>query len=194
MNEELVEQKKIKQEERDKTGDKGREFVVFLKELPILIITAVILAWLIKSFVVQPFYIPSGSMEPTLYPGDRVLVNKFLYDFSEPGKSDIIVFLPPGNDDKDYIKRIVATEGEEIQIKNGQVYLNGKAVNEPYIINQYSASNFGPERIPTDNVFVMGDNRPNSRDGREFGPLPDKRIVGKAFMIYWPPQRIRLLN
>ena len=194
MNEELAEGKKIKQEERDRAGEKSSELVVFLKELPILIITAVILAWLIKSFVVQPFYIPSGSMEPTLYPGDRVLVNKFLYDFAQPEKSDVIVFLPPGTDDKDYIKRIVATEGEELEVKNGQVYVNGNAKNEPYIINQYNAGNYGPKRIPSDNVFVMGDNRPNSRDGREFGPLPAKRIVGKAFMIYWPPQRIQLLN
>jgi signal peptidase I len=193
MDKELAENKKI-HEQRETTGEKRGEFVVFLKELPVLIITAVILAWLIKSFVVQPFYIPSGSMEPTLYPGDRVLVNKFLYDFREPSKTDVIVFLPPGSDDKDYIKRIVATEGEEIEVKNGQVYVNGKTKSESYIINQYNASNYGPKRIPSENVFVMGDNRPNSRDGREFGPLPTKRIVGKAFMIYWPPQRIQLLN
>lgn len=193
MDEELAKKEGIEKEEKNLAGGKKGELVVFLKELPILIITAVILAWLIKSFVVQPFYIPSGSMEPTLYPGDRVLVNKFLYRFKEPEPGNIVVFVPPGSAEKDYIKRIVAVEGEEIEAKNGKVYINGKSKSEPYIINMYNSSSYGPEKIPSDHVFVMGDNRPNSRDGRVFGPLSNDKIVGKAFMIYWPPRRIRIL-
>ena len=194
MSEELAEKKNLKNKNVNAAGEKKGEVVVFLRELPILIITAVILAWLIKSFIVQPFYIPSGSMEPTLYPGDRVLVNKFLYHIQKPNVEDIVVFVPPGIEDKDYIKRIVALEGEEIEVKSGQVSVNGKSKNEPYIIDQYNSSSYGPEKVPARDVFVMGDNRPNSRDSREFGPLPKKRIVGKAFMIYWPLQRIQLLN
>jgi len=194
MGEELAKKEGIEKEENNLASEKKGELVVFLKELPILIITAVILAWLIKSFVIQPFYIPSGSMEPTLYPGDRVLVNKFLYHFKEPEAGNIVVFVPPGSTDKDYIKRIVTVEGEEIEVKSGQVYINGKLKSEPYIINLYNSSSYGPERIPSDHVFVMGDNRPNSRDGRVFGPLSNDKIVGKAFMIYWPLQRIRILQ
>ncbi len=105
-----------------------------------------------------------------------------------------MVFIPPGSTDKDYIKRIIAVEGEEIEIKDSKVYISGQVKSEPYIIGMYNSSNYGPKRVPRNNVFVMGDNRPNSRDSREFGPLSSNKIVGKAFMIYWPPQRIRFLD
>jgi len=181
------------QSEKDNEKEKS-ELIIFLKELPILVITAVILAFLIKTFIVQPFYIPSGSMEPTLYPGDRVLVNKFIYKFKQPSPGDIIVFVPPGDKDKDFIKRIIAIGGQEVEVKNGEVYVNGQTKDEPYIIGMYNSNDYGPERVPLNNVFVMGDNRPNSQDSRVFGPLQKSAIVGKAFMIYWPPQRIRLLR
>jgi signal peptidase I len=195
MNEELAEKEDIKEKKNssDLPEEKKGELIAFLKELPILIITAVILAWLIKAYVVQPFYIPSGSMEPTLYPGDRVLVNKFIYRFQEPKPDDIVVFVPPGNTHKDFIKRIIAVEGQEVEVRGGRVYVSGKAKAEPYVISVYDSNNYGPERISLNNVFVMGDNRPNSQDSRVFGPLSEEKIVGKAFMIYWPPQRIRLL-
>jgi len=176
------------------TDEKRGELIAFLKELPILIITAVILAWLIKAFVLQPFYIPSGSMEPTLYPGDRVLVNKFIYRLQEPKGGDVIVFVPPGDTNRDFIKRIVAVQGQEVEVKTGKVYINGKARFEPYTMSSYDSNNFGPERVPLNNLFVMGDNRPNSQDSRVFGPLSKNSVVGKAFMIYWPPQRIRFLK
>ena len=178
----------------ESTDEKRGELIAFLKELPILIITAVILAWLIKAFVLQPFYIPSGSMEPTLYPGDRVLVNKFIYRLQEPKAGDVIVFVPPGDTNRDFIKRIVAVQGQEVEVKTGKVYINGKARSEPYTMSSYDSNNFGPERVPLNNLFVMGDNRPNSQDSRVFGPLSKNSVVGKAFMIYWPPQRIRFLK
>lgn len=190
MDKELTEKETVDDTREQKRG----ELVTFLTELPILIITAVVLAWIIKSFVAQPFYIPSGSMEPTLYPGDRVLVNKFIGYFTSPKPDDIVVFIPPGNTDKDFIKRIIASGGQEIEVKGGKVYINGKAKSEPYIISMYDSNMYGPERVPSNHVFVMGDNRPNSQDSRVFGPLRESSIVGKAFMIYWPPQRIRLLN
>lgn len=196
MNEELTKREDI-EENKDlsdiQDGKKG-ELIAFLKELPILIITAVILAWLIKTYVVQPFYIPSGSMEPTLYPGDRVLVNKFIYRFQQPEPGSIVVFVPPGNTNKDFIKRIIAVEGQEVEVRDGKVYVNGKVKSESYIISMYDSNGYGPERIPLNNVFVMGDNRPNSQDSRVFGPLSEDSIVGKAFMIYWPFQRFRLLH
>lgn len=196
MSEELAEKENIKEKENlDEVQDKkDGELIGFLRELPILIITAVVLAWIIKTLIIQPFYIPSGSMEPTLYPGDRVLVNKFVYSFAKPHPGDIVVFVPPGNINKDFIKRIIAVGGQEIEVEGGKVYVNGKARSEPYVISAYDTNSYGPERVPLNNIFVMGDNRPNSQDSRVFGSLPKSAIVGKAFMIYWPPQRIRLLR
>jgi len=195
MDEELAEKEGIEEKKdlSDLKEERKGELTAFLKELPILIITAVVLAWLIKTYVVQPFYIPSGSMEPTLYPGDRVLVNKFIYKFQEPKPGNIVVFVPPGNTNKDFIKRIIAVEGQQVEVRSGKVFVNGKVKSEPYTISMYDSNNYGPERIPLDSVFVMGDNRPNSQDSRVFGSLPEDSLVGEAFMIYWPPQRIRLL-
>jgi len=177
----------------EETGSKRDSFLAFLRELPILIITAIIVAWLIRTFIVQPFYIPSGSMEPTLYPGDRVLVNKFIYRFKEPKLGEIVVFEPPHDIHKDFIKRIIATEGEIIEIRKGQVFIDGKILEEPYAASSGDYSNYGPVKMPKDNVFVMGDNRANSMDSRMFGPMHEKYLVGEAFLIYWPPHHIKLL-
>lgn len=166
----------------------------FLKELPILIITAVIVAWIVKSFIVQPFIIPSSSMEPTLYPSDRVLVNKFIYRLRSPQPGDIVVIMPPINTDKDLIKRIVAVGGQTLEIKNGQVILDGKPLEESYQIAGDDTRDLGPIVIPKNSVFLMGDNRPNSYDSRFFGPVKKTELIGKAFSIYWPPARIRILK
>lgn len=168
--------------------------VAFLKELPVLFITAVAIAFVIKWLVVQPFYIPSQSMEPTLVPGDRVLVSKFIYRFVEPKPGDIIVFIAPNDESRDFIKRVVATENDTVEVKDGKLYVNGKLSTGTYKTMPGDYSNWGPKEIEKDHVFVMGDNRPNSMDGRVFGPLPKKNILGKAFMVYWPPTRIKLLK
>jgi len=165
----------------------------FFRELPLLLVSAVLIAWTVRTFIFQPFYIPSGSMEPTLYPRDRVIVNKFIYRFSEPKRGDIIVFLPP-NDNRDYIKRIIGLPGETLEIKKGVVYINQQQLSEPYKIKQPDLTNFGPFKIPPSNYFVMGDNRPNSSDSRVFGPLRKERIIGRAVLIYWPLSRLRWLR
>jgi signal peptidase I len=166
----------------------------FFRELPLLLVTAVIIAWVVKSFIIHPFWIPTGSMEPTLMPQDRVLVNKFIYKFTQPKRGDIVVFIPPGDSGKDYIKRVIGLPGETIEVKGGNVFINGKLLEEPYRISAPDRSNYGPLKIPKDHIFVMGDNRPNSADSRYFGPLPINRVIGKAFLIYWPPWRIRLIR
>lgn len=165
----------------------------FFRELPFLLVSAVLIAWVVRTFIFHPFYIPSGSMEPTLLPQDRVIVNKFIYRFQEPKRGDIIVFLPP-NDNRDYIKRIIGLPGETIEIKKGMVYINNRALSEPYKTKAPDPSSFGPFKIPNSNYFVMGDNRPNSSDSRVFGPLKKERIIGKAVFIYWPISRIRWLQ
>ena len=170
------------------------------------IVTALILALLIRTFVVQAFKIPSGSMIPTLLIGDHILVNKFLYGttipftdkkiliFRNPEKEDIIVFKYPRNPDKDFIKRVMATEGDVIEEKNKVIYLNGKALTEPYIQHvdhnlSFNAmdprDNFGPIKVPKNKLFVMGDNRDQSYDSRYWGFVDLSEVRGKAFIIYW---------
>lgn len=169
------------------------------------IITALILALLIRTFVVQAFKIPSGSMIPTLLIGDHILVNKFLYGtqipftdkkiliFREPEKGDVIVFKYPENPTKDFIKRVIATEGDTIEEKNKVVYVNGEPVTETYAYHydptMHSGSDprdtFGQIRVPKDKIFVMGDNRDHSYDSRFWGFVDEKEVKGKAFIIYW---------
>lgn len=186
MDEVAIEDKRKDREVAQPSG-----FVSFLKELPLLVLTAVVIAYIIKAFVVQPFYIPSGSMEPTLYPGDRVLVTKFMYWFTEPKEGDIIVFVSP-TDSRDLIKRVVATEGQTLEVRMGKVLIDGQPLKQDYKTNTGDYSNFGPVKVPKDKLFVMGDNRPNSADSRVFGLLAEKNVLGKAFVIYWPIDRAGL--
>ena len=167
----------------------------FFRELPLLLVSAVIIAFLLKAFVVQPFWIPTGSMIPTLMPNDRVLALKIVYRFTDPQPGDIVVFLPPNGESKDYIKRVVAVGGQSIKIVDGKVFVNGKPLSEPYLSPEYCDSGTMKEiKIPEGYYFVMGDNRPNSLDSRVFGPIPRSAIIGKAVVIYWPLDRIRLLR
>jgi signal peptidase I len=160
---------------------------------------AVLAAVLLRILVVQPFEIPSGSMEPTLKPHDRVLVNKLGYDLHAIHRGDVIVFKRPPDDNtpgiKDLIKRVIGLPGETITGLNRQVYINGKPLNEHWLpkVDQGTTSNFGPVRIPAGEYFVMGDNRTDSTDSRVFGPVSKSLVVGRAFMIVWPLGRIGTL-
>ena len=170
------------------------------------IITALILALVIRAYVIQAFKIPSGSMIPTLLIGDHILVNKFIYGTTipftdkrtlvlrKPEKGDIIVFKFPENPKKDFIKRVIATEGDVVEERNKLIYLNGKAVAEPYAQHVDSLlrsgmndprDNFGPVTVPKDKLFVMGDNRDQSYDSRYWGFVDLKAVLGKALIIYW---------
>ena len=175
--------------------DHTASFWRWVIEFVVLVAAAFLLATGIKWWVVQPFYIPSGSMEPTLQIGDRVLANKFVYRFSSPKRGDVVVFTSPESDSTDLIKRVVATGGQTVMIRAGRVYVDGKALDEPYVApadrDSYTLS--APVRIPRGSVWLMGDNRANSSDSRVFGPRPVKDILGQAFCIYWPVQRVRAL-
>jgi signal peptidase I len=171
-------------------------------------VTAFIMAMLIRSFVITPFKIPTGSMEPTLHGdvkyGDRILVNRFQYYFNPPKRGDIIVFQTRGiealEQDKDYIKRLVGLPGEALSILNERLHINGKQVedselvkNRRYVFRRFSEMRYGdPEHpivIPKDCYFVMGDNTENSKDSRYFGFVPKKNVKGRAFLIWWPMKR-----
>ncbi len=170
------------------------------------IITALILAMLIRAFIIQAFKIPSGSMTPTLLIGDHILVNKFLYGtkipfsgkrvfmFKKPERGDIIVFKYQENPSKDFIKRVVAAEGDVIESKNKMIHVNGSKVNEPYARHTDSSmrpmgieprDNFGPVIVPKNKYFVMGDNRDQSYDSRYWGYVDIKDVKGKALILYW---------
>jgi signal peptidase I len=192
----------------------------FLKELPGLVILAFALALIIKTFLFQAFFIPSGSMEPTLMPGDRVLVNKIPYYFHDPRRGDIIVFEDPhpaAHDDRgvvggfvhwlfqglgvqrpeneDFIKRVIGLPGDTVEGRNGAVYVNDVKIVEPYLPEGEKTEPFEPHRVPEGMLFVMGDNRGNSFDSRfALGYIPIDNVVGKAFVVMWPPSRAGLLH
>jgi len=176
------------------------------------IVVAFILAMVIRTFVVQAFKIPTGSMRTTLLEGDLILVNKFIYgakipltDLSlpalrQPKRGDVIVFISPESPKKDFIKRLVALPGETAEIKSGTVYINDKPLTDS-VFNQryyYNRGEFGQEgkkiKIPENNFFVLGDNSASSQDSRYWGFVPRKNILGKALVIYWPPQRTRMIR
>jgi len=162
-----------------------------LEFLIILLVSFVLVFGFVRPFVVEAFWIPSASMVPTLKYGDRVLVNKFIYRFTEPERGDIIVFKSVDGDGQDLIKRVVGLPGDEIAVRRGKLFVNGEPQKEPYVNKKYPDRSFyAPTTVPKDHVFAMGDNRANSQDSRVFGPVPEENIEGEAFLRFWPPHRI----
>ncbi|MBM7623540.1 signal peptidase I [Sporohalobacter salinus] len=164
-----------------------------LKEYLEAVVIAIILSFLIITFVVQAFFIPSGSMEPTLKPGDRIFVNKFIYRFQDPQRFDIIVFKYPVDPHKKFIKRVIGLPGDTVKIVDGTVYVNGKAIEEDYTLNK-GYSDYHKIEVPSQNYFVLGDNRNNSEDSRFWGFVPRENIVGEALFRFWPITRIGAIN
>lgn len=176
------------------------------------IIVAFLLAMIIRTFVVQAFKIPTGSMRTTLIEGDLILVNKFIYGakvpftnfnlpaLRKPRKGDVIVFIYPNDPKKDFIKRLIAQEGETVEIRNGTIYINDDPLLDSVFsrIYYYNRGDFAPEgekiTVPKGHVFVLGDNSASSQDSRYWGFVPYKNLLGKAMVIYWPPQRIRIIK
>jgi signal peptidase I len=164
-----------------------------------IIVLALIAAFLIKTFLLQAFYIPSESMDPTLKVGDRVLVNKLSYKAHDIHRGDIVVFERPpaeqGGDPaiKDLIKRVIGLPGDKVEGHDGHVFINGKQLNEPYLPTGVTTANFTLQTIPAKTYWVMGDNRPRSKDSRFFGPIGEDLIVGRAFIRVWPIPHIHLI-
>jgi signal peptidase I len=176
-----------------------------IREYAEALVMAVILALFIRTFVVQAFKIPSGSMLPTLQIGDHLLVNKFVYgvrlpfvdkrllEIGSPEYDDVIVFVFPQDRSKDFIKRVKALPGDRIELKNKVLFINGERASDehgyfdplPDRAARRPRDNFGPETVPDGHVFVMGDNRDHSHDSRFWGMVPIKDILGKAFLLYW---------
>lgn len=162
-------------------------------------IFAALLSLVIIVFIVQAFFIPSGSMEPTLHVGDRILVGKFAYRIWEMKRGDIVVFHYPLNPNKDFVKRVVGLPGERVEIKEGLVLIGGRPLGEAYPTrlpggDRACSSNYGPQVVPVSSLFVLGDNRCNSEDSRFFGFVPFKNVVGRAMVVYWPMDRVNLVR
>lgn len=169
-----------------------------------ILVGAVVVATIVKTFLIQAYYIPSLSMYPTLDKNHRVLVNKLSYDLHDVNHKDLVVFKRPGDPSgaggpcgsgsapKELIKRVVAVGGETIELKDGAVMVNGIALDEPYTNNAVT-TNLTKQTIPRGFIFVMGDNRTNSCDSRVFGPVDEDTIVGRAFVRIWPFSRFDLL-
>jgi signal peptidase I len=156
-----------------------------------VIVGALVIALLVKTFLLQAFYIPSSSMEPTLKIGDRVLVNKLSYHMHDIHQGDIVVFeRPPGVSEtaaiKDLIKRVIALPGQTVEARSGTVYVNGKALAETYLPSGTTTTNLPRQKVPAHHIWVMGDNRGNSRDSRFFGAIDEDLVVGRAFVRVWP--------
>jgi signal peptidase I len=152
---------------------------------------ALLLALVIRTFLIAAFYIPSGSMLDTLEKNDRVLVNKLSYKLHDVRRGDVIVFERPPNEldtsINDLIKRVIGLPGETVEVRDCRVIVDGRFVEEPYLSRPWTRTcTFGPITVPEGQVFVMGDNRDDSEDGRVFGPIDEDLIVGRAFVLIWP--------
>ena len=170
----------------------------FLEFVIIVLIAFALVFGFVRPFVVEAFYIPSESMVPTLEISDRVFVNKFIYRFHEPERGDIVVFKSvEGSGEggqEDLIKRVVGVAGDEVSVQDGVLFVNGERQKEPYVNKEFrDDSSYGPTTVPEGKIFVMGDNRANSRDSRFFGPVPFENVEGEAFVVFWPPWHARSL-
>jgi len=192
-------------QKKDKTKEAIREWVES-------IVIAFVLAMFIRTFFIQAFKIPSGSMRMTLVEGDRLMVNKLRYGpkvpfsnkrlpgFSKAVRGDIIVFVFPDDPKRDFIKRLIAFGGEKVTIRNGDIYINDALITDSTIKNifYYNRGEFGriskSFTIPEGHVFVLGDNSASSHDSRFWGAVPEVNIIGRAEIIYWPFRRMRLLE
>ncbi len=165
-----------------------------VKDWTVSILVALALAFLIRTFIVELYIVEGPSMRPTLESQERLVVNKFIYRFRPPEKGEILVFRYPRDKTRDFIKRVIATEGDTIEIKEGRVYVNDKLLNEDYILEK-TRSEYAKATIPQGTVFVMGDNRNNSEDSRfvDVGFVPYDLIKGKAIVVFWPVDKLKTL-
>ena len=192
----------------DGTPDDKKRSRPFWIEIPVLVLVALVIAVIIKTFLVQAFFIPSGSMELTLNVDDRILVNKLAWRFDDPHRGDVIVFDSGGRREEsflesvrrnigesiglsapesDLIKRVVGLPGEVLEIRDNRVLIDGVVLDEPYLKPGTAMPDFDPVQIEPDHYFMMGDNRNESSDSRFTGTASRDRLVGRAFVIVWPP-------
>lgn len=168
----------------------GEPLKTFLQELA----DVVVAAFFIIFFVAQSFIVDGHSMEPTLHNRERLIAEKIYYYFAGPRRGDIVVIKDPVEHNRYWVKRIIGLPGDEIEIKNGVIYLNGSKLAENYVAEPIKIPKEATYNVPSGHVFVMGDNRNNSNDSRFVGPVSINDIMGHAILMYWPPHRIQILS
>lgn len=186
-------QERVEKESNKKAPSTSR----WIFETAVMVGFAFLLATGIKTFLIQPYIVPSGSMLPTIQLSDRILANKLVFlGFDEPKYKDIVVFEDPTNEFPMLVKRVIATGGQTVDLRNGDLYVDDKLMDEPYVYGQKSLPQVVqfPFTIPEGYVWVMGDNRGNSGDSRTFGAVPVSSIKGRVFSVYWPVSRIGKLQ
>jgi signal peptidase I len=168
----------------------------WLLETLITIAAAVALALFLQAYVVKTYVVPTGSMVPTIHLEDRIISNRLAYRFGEPETGDVVVIENPSHEGPPLVKRVIATEGEQLDIREGLVYLDGEELDEPWVQPARRGKESLPEPVvvPEGDVWVMGDNRVGSSDSRVFGTLPADSIYGQAFFTYWPPRSFGVLE
>jgi signal peptidase I len=178
-----------------------------LLDYGLVAVVAIALALAVQAYAVKPYRIPSASMASTLRPGDRVLVNRVVYRLRDPQRGDVLVFRFPGDRSVVFIKRVVGVPGDVLRVKDGRLYVNGERVREPYVHRTGGSpdptlamppldgstmprpwSLTSPYTVPPDSYFVMGDNRTDSDDSRDWGVVPRDAVIGEGFWLYWPPR------
>lgn len=169
-----------------------RSGLSLIVEFVVIFVIAYVLAYGLQNYLLGNFQIQQHSMEPTLYENDRVLINRVVYWYSTPRRGDIIILLDPMGSDDDFVKRVIGEPGDTIAIKQGEVFVNGEKVEEPYLSQDRSPETLGPLRIPKESYFVMGDNRSVSSDSRRFGPVKRENILGKVVVVWWPPAHTQI--
>lgn len=172
----------------------GRRILHVLREIAETVLPALIIVLVLNLFFVQSTRVQMQSMEPTLYPGQLLVLEKVTYYFRPPQRGDIVVFRLNGDPNEHLIKRVIAVAGETIAINNGRVYIDGRLLDEPYVHGQPTLPDLPARTIQANSIFVMGDNRTLSNDSRSFGPVPTSDIIAKAWLRYWPPRQAGVLH
>jgi signal peptidase I len=173
---------------------RGRGLLGMLREALETILPAILIALLINVFIGQATRVEGQSMEPNLHSDQRLVVEKVSYRFHGPQRFDVVVIKVPSQGDELLIKRVIGLPGETVEIHDGQVYIDGQLLDEPFTNEQTRPGRYSRITVPPLNVFVLGDNRNHSNDSRSFGPVPIENIVGRAWISYWPPEDLGVVH
>lgn len=181
---------------KNHSGEYTSKIIIFIcrstRELLTSVVAAILIALFVNVFVAEAALVEEGpSMEPNLYRGFRVMTEKFSYRFHPPQRGDVVIADRPG-EEISLIKRVVALPGEIVEVRNGHAFINNEQIEEPWVTN-FGGPDYGPKRVPPDHVFILGDNRSNSRDSRAIGPVPIDLVKRHALFVYWPLDQIKLV-